>query len=141
MGWLVLVVASALGLVLVACDGGGGPGGGDDDDGADTTDTDGDGLTDSFEEAIGTDPAVEDSDGDTYLDGDEYLAYYLPWDEADYPRVGQYPRYAQTENIVATGIEEGDTVSDFSGADQYADTLHLYEFYGSVVLIEISADW
>lgn len=132
-----LAIVAAGGLMLLGCEEGpggpGGPGGG--------TDSDGDGLYDSFEEEIGTDPEAEDSDGDTYLDGDEYLNYYKPWDDTDYPRVGDYPRYGQTDDISATGIEEGDTVSDFSADDQYADGLHLYEFYGNVVLIEISADW
>ncbi len=128
---------AAAGILVLGCESGpGGPG-----DSANEPDTDGDGLYDSFEEEIGTDPEAEDSDGDTFADGEEYLSYFLPWDEADYPRTGDYPRYAQTDDISATGIEEGDTVSDFSVEDQYGDTIHLYEFYGNVILIEISADW
>lgn len=45
---------------------------------ADKIDTDGDGLVDSLESAIGTDPNNKDSDGDGYLDGEELLNGYSP---------------------------------------------------------------
>jgi len=52
------------------------PVGDDDDDDGGTTpvDSDGDGLTDSFEEGIGTNPDLADTDGDGFTDYEEYLA-------------------------------------------------------------------
>lgn len=44
----------------------------------DKIDIDGDGLVDSLESAIGTDPNNKDSDGDGYLDGEELLSGYSP---------------------------------------------------------------
>ncbi|MDD5071736.1 MAG: zinc-ribbon domain-containing protein [Patescibacteria group bacterium] len=41
-------------------------------------DTDGDGLSDIFEEAIGTDPTKVDTDGDGYSDKEEILAGFNP---------------------------------------------------------------
>lgn len=38
-------------------------------------DTDHDGLTDAFEATIGTNPTLPDTDGDSLLDGVEYLRY------------------------------------------------------------------
>lgn len=42
------------------------------------TDTDGDGLADSFEEALGTDPERADTDGDGYQDKEEIQQNYSP---------------------------------------------------------------
>lgn len=54
--------------------------GGNDDHGGDTpddgADTDGDGLTDTVEKAIGSDPELIDTDGDGLSD---YMEYYLTW--------------------------------------------------------------
>ncbi|MBI4250374.1 hypothetical protein HY622_02190 [Candidatus Uhrbacteria bacterium] len=44
----------------------------------DGTDTDGDGLSDRGEAAIGTDPAAADTDGDGYADGLEVMNGYSP---------------------------------------------------------------
>lgn len=41
-------------------------------------DTDGDGIADSTETAIGTDPANPDSDGDSFKDGEEVMNSYSP---------------------------------------------------------------
>ena len=46
-------------------------GGGDLVAGGDTTDSDGDGLTDAEEESLGTDPALTDTDGDGLSDYEE----------------------------------------------------------------------
>ena len=50
-------------------------------------DTDGDGLTDSEEKKIGTDPNKADTDGDGYSDGEERNQETNPLDKDDYPGV------------------------------------------------------
>lgn len=48
-------------------------------------DSDGDGLSDDFEELYGTDPTVPDSDGDGVLDGEEVKRGSDPMNKADKP--------------------------------------------------------
>ena len=51
-----------------------------------TLDTDGDGLTDVFEDEVtGTDPTLPDTDYDGYTDYEEYIAGTDPLDQDDYP--------------------------------------------------------
>ncbi len=51
-------------------------------------DSDGDGLTDAEEDALGTDPNDPDSDDDTFSDGDEVAAGTDPLDPNSYPGDG-----------------------------------------------------
>ncbi len=51
-----------------------------------TKDSDSDGLSDYFEESIGTDPENPDSDGDGYTDGEEYLSYTDPLKSSSNPK-------------------------------------------------------
>lgn len=64
--WLVAILL-AISLGLTACGGG--------DSGAAGLDTDGDGLTDSEEQTLGTSPVLTDTDGDGYSDGLEVVDY------------------------------------------------------------------
>jgi hypothetical protein len=53
-------------------------------------DSDGDGLSDTIENQIGTDPKKKDTDGDTFSDGDEVLLYGTnPLDPNDNPNTRQ----------------------------------------------------
>lgn len=52
------------------------------------TDTDGDGLPDADETALGTDPNNPDSDGDTFSDGDEVAQGTDPNDPLSFPPLG-----------------------------------------------------
>lgn len=68
--WTLILPCALLLLAASGCDGkvgGGADAGGD----AGQRDSDGDGLTDAEEEALGTDPNNADSDGDGIPDGDE----------------------------------------------------------------------
>jgi peroxiredoxin len=119
-------------------------GGADDDDSGpidddDTTpaDIDGDGLPNDFEDEIGTDPLREDSDGDGYLDGAEYLEYFLPWDASDFPYLGGYPRGPLPEEVVGEGYDQGQITPDWMHHDQFDQLLHMHRFYGNVVVIYI----
>ena len=48
-------------------------------------DSEGDGLSDSVEVEIGTDPYEVDSDGDSYSDDVEHLSDFFPDDSSDWP--------------------------------------------------------
>jgi hypothetical protein len=130
--------SAALLLVLAGCAGSGGN--------SEPVDTDGDGLTDAFEmEISSSDPLVADSDGDGFADGDEYLSFFDPTDGDDYPYAGEYPRLPLpkplAKSIGPTGWEQGDISDDWTGTDQYGESVSLHKFYGNVVLIEVAADW
>lgn len=51
-----------------------------------TKDSDSDGLSDSFESSIGTDPDNPDTDGDGFTDGEEYLSYTDPLKSSSNPK-------------------------------------------------------
>jgi uncharacterized protein (TIGR03382 family) len=130
---LVLLVAPAL---IVGCG---------------AKDTDGDRLSDPFEEAIGTNPSIDDSDGDGFTDAEEYLAYYNPMDRDDYPFEGGYARYPAPQNlpegtstkpreIDSDGWREGDVSRDWEGEDQHGDLLDLHDFYGQVILVAMGTE-
>jgi hypothetical protein len=104
-------------------------------------DTDEDGLVDQFEVAIGTDPEDADTDGDGFSDGEEYLNYFDPDEDTDFPREGQYPRHARPDDLDGDGTEIGDVLLDFTRVDQYNEDISLHEFYGNVVVIGIGAEW
>jgi len=57
-----------------------------------TKDSDSDGLCDSFELEIGTDPENPDSDSDGYKDGDEYHSYTDPLKSSSNPRTRLFLR-------------------------------------------------
>ena len=140
--WSLLALL-LVGFVLASC---GNPrrGGGDDDDDDDdddVTDTDGDGLTDAFEETIGTDPEDVDTDGDGYEDGDEHLNYFFANDATDYPYVGEYPRQPIPESVASSGAGVGLVPPNWTSPDQYGQDLQLHRFYGNVVVIELAAEW
>jgi hypothetical protein len=115
----------------------------DDDDDVTPADIDEDGLTNAFEEHIGTDPLRPDTDGDGWLDGTEYAAWFRPWDATDYPYIGSYPRGPIPDDgeILGEGYDQGMISSDWSHHDQYMQMLYLHRFHGNVVVIWIDAEF
>jgi len=113
--------------------------GGDDDDGG--GDSDGDGLSDSFEGQIGTDPHDVDSDGDGAADGVEYLSYFFPDDASDWPYLGDYPRQPIPRSLSSGGSGLGSVPANFTSSDQHGQAISLHRFYGNVVVIELAAEW
>jgi len=109
--------------------------------GCDAPDTDGDLLSDSFEELIGTNPELGDSDGDGFTDGEEYLAYFDPEDRDDFPYAGEYPRGPIPSDLEGEGWGEGDVSNSWDGEDQHAELLDLHKFFGNVVMIDIGSEW
>jgi len=125
----LLVALASLSFVLTGC----GP-----------KDTDGDYLLDEFEIAIGTNPELADSDGDGFTDTTEYLQYFDPNDEEDFPYTGLYPRLPLPDEIDGEGWEEEDVSNDWEpddSADQYDEAVNIHKFYGNVVLLDIAAEW
>ena len=104
-------------------------------------DTDGDLLSDAFEELIGTSTELADSDGDGFTDAEEYLAYFDPEDGDDFPYSGNYPRGPLPSELEGSGWGQGDISEDWSGLDQHGEELSLHKFYGNVVLIDIGSEW
>ena len=130
-----LVHRMVLPLLLGAC----APG---DESGTDPDiDSDGDGLLDSQELALGTDPDVTDSDGDGTDDGDEVAENTSPTDAEDYPYLGGWPIGACRDEIEPTVNEEGDVAEDFSLLDQFGQQVRLHSFCDRTVFLVGAAFW
>ncbi len=101
-------------------------------------DSDGDGLSDSEEEALKTDPMNEDTDGDGYSDGTENNSHTDPLDEEDHPYIGGWPIDSCRNDIEGSDSwAEGNIVSDtVTFTDQYGEQLKLHDFCNHVVLLE-----
>ena len=107
-------------------------------------DDDGDGLTNGEEADIGTDPNSPDSDEDGLMDGDEREWGSDPLNMFSWPGDGIWPDrsgYAADDGIVGTTLAVGETFPDFTTFDQKGNDVALYQFYGSVVLLDLSAVW
>ena len=126
------LVGLAAAALLVGCTGG---------PSSEPLDTDGDELLDQFEAHIGTDPAEADTDGDGFSDSEEYLNYFDPDDDTDFPRAGEYPRHARPGDLEGGGSDVGEVLNDFVRVDQYNEEISLHEFYGNVVVLGIGAEW
>ena len=108
---------------------------GEDDDFLEV-DSDGDGLTDSEEEILGSDPDKVDSDGDGFDDGVEADWYTDPGDPQDHPYEGGWPIDACRHDLAPTGMSVGDVINDVKLVDQYGEEIRLHDFCDHVVLIE-----
>ncbi|MEZ4240468.1 MAG: thioredoxin family protein [Myxococcota bacterium] len=110
-------------------------------------DSDGDGLSDDDEAALGTDPADEDSDDDGYLDGDEVTEGSDPLDPDSVIYQGGWPYNGDRAAIPDPGWSGhpnvGTQFPDLVGIDQFGDTVHLYDFFapGTQVVLDFSAEW
>ena len=105
-------------------------------------DSDGDGLTDVEEEALGTDPMSTDSDGDEFSDSEEVASGTDPTDFLDHPYYGGWPKGDCADDIVANGgYQVGATAEDFRLLDQFgnAEKVRLYDFCDQTVLLVSSA--
>lgn len=111
--------------------------------GCTAADKDEDLLSDAFEKAIGTNYQIADSDGDGFSDAAEYLAYFNPQDNDDFPWEGGYQRLPSPENfpdgnpLNGDGWREGDISQNWEAEDQFHDLFQLHDFYGQVILVAI----
>ncbi len=109
-------------------------------------DSDGDGLSDGDEvHEQGTDPLSADSDGDGYDDGDEVAAATDPADGFHWPegdcRWPDFSDEAAAAGVSGTGWAIGDVIPDFPLLDHHGGELDLYQYYGFVILLDVSAGW
>lgn len=125
-------------------------------------DADGDGLLDTEEADLGTDPALADTDGDGFSDFDEVETGYNPtfqWShaiaEGDYAP-GLCPSTPDLSVAGATGVGEmdydgqhyewtayqkGDIVANWEGTDTFGQRISFYNFCGNYVLVGVGAAW
>ena len=115
----------------------------------DTTDTDGDGLTDAEEEVLGTDPNVADTDGDGFDDGvevnqgtnplvSESLWQGTPWPDEGWPDYGEA---AAEAGIVGEDYEVGSVIPNLQLRDQFGDSIRLHQFYSMGLVVMISSTY
>jgi len=105
--------------------------------GSDSVDSDGDGLTDDEEIALGLDPNNADTDGDGYTDGAEDNSYTNPLDPEDHPYEGGWPIDSCRNDITPTGsFTVGEIVQNYTFTDQFGEEIRLHDFCNHVVLLE-----
>ncbi len=149
--FLLLLLSTGL-MATMGCvptTGGGGGNGGTGDPAIDDPDgdLDGDLLSNSFEATIGSDPENADTDGDGFEDGLEYVAFFKPWAEDDFPYTGGYargptPPGSRWDEITADdGWDEGDVSGSWTTEDRFGETIRLKRFFGQVVMLDFSAEW
>lgn len=110
----------------------------------DNSDSDDDGINDGDEIDMGLDPTVSDSDTDGLNDGDETEWGSDPLNMYSWPGAGIWPdrsAYAEEDGVAGTSFAVGQAFPDFTTFDQYGNDVNLYQFYGSVILIDFSAVW
>jgi len=107
------------------------------------SDSDGDTLLDGDEVAAGTDPARADSDGDGFADNVEAAAMTDPLDRFQWPFGGaEWPNMRPYgESVYGTGWDYTHILSDFEAVDQFNNPVDLWQFYGTVILLDFSAGW
>jgi thiol-disulfide isomerase/thioredoxin len=109
-------------------------------------DSDGDGLSDGEEiEETETDPNQADTDGDGYSDSEEVAAESDPKNGFQWPAgEGHWPDFsdeAEEAGMEDPGWSMWDVIHDIALTDQFGQGLQLYQYYGFVVLLDISAGW
>ena len=53
----------------------------------------------------------------------------------------QWPTQTPPENISGEGFDIGQIIEDYPFFDQNGDEVSLWQFYGNVILVDISAEW
>ena len=57
------------------------------------------------------------------------------------PPDNDWPMSAPPEGLEGTGFDEGEVLPDFRLPDQYDQTVALWQFYGMVLVVDISTMW
>ncbi len=98
-------------------------------------DGDGDGLLDSVEAEIGTDPGKTDSDGDEYADGEEVDGNTDPTNPDDKPYALGWQIDDCRNDLEGTGTEPGNVADNYTWGDQLGETVKLHDFCNQVVMV------
>ena len=53
----------------------------------------------------------------------------------------QWPLQEPPNDLSGEGFEEGDIIQDYTYFDQNGDRVSLWQFYGKIVLFDVSAEW
>ena len=114
-----------------------------------SSDLDGDGLSDAEEAERGTDPLVSDTDGDGYLDYDEVIEGSDPLDATSWIYLGHWPYYRDKDSIEAPEFGPSTIagpeaqVPRFVAVDQHGQEVDLYDFayQGREIVIDMSTLW
>lgn len=108
-------------------------------------DSDNDGASDLREvDTLTTDPLNPDSDADGYPDGAEDQAGSDPLDATSKIYQGGWPFYGNKDDIVDPGWDagngEGKTLPRFAFVDQFGDTVDIYDFafHGKPIILDLS---
>jgi hypothetical protein len=111
-------------------------------------DSDGDGLLDSEEKALGTDVGNVDSDGDTYEDGWEVDEGTDPTSSDSRIYEGYWPYQPDKDSFDSVEYSDavasiGETFPRVELMDQFGEQVDIYDFagHGKPVLVDISAVW
>jgi len=105
-----------------------------------TTDSDGDGLTDCEELELGLDPENEDTDDDGFTDADELECVSDPLDENEYCYACGW-EHNDPGTYESQGNSIGDTAANSVLVDQCGDEVDLWDFTGKYYLIYLTAAW
>ena len=107
-----------------------------------TLDSDGDGVSDEEEAALGTDPESDDTDLDGWTDGEELERNTDPVDGSDKPYEGGWPIGDCRDSVQADGsLSQGGIAPNFELIDTYGDTVALHDFCHMAVLVVTGAEW
>lgn len=115
----------------------------------DSPDTDGDGLTDLEEyETYLTNPNALDTDEDGYSDPDEIAEGSDPISAESRIYSGGWPYNADKDGLNGpalgdSGLQVGDKFPRFTLSDQFGETVDIYDFFGQgrPAIVDISAMW
>jgi len=112
------------------------------------TDSDTDGLSDGDEvNTYSTDPLVADSDGDTYIDSYEIMEDTDPNNADSRIYVGYWPYNPTKDEMEKAEFKgsaaEGDILPWFAWTDQFGDTVDIYDFanQGKLTVVDLSGMW
>lgn len=111
-------------------------------DGAAGADSDGDGVSDADEEAMGTDPQSDDTDLDGWTDSEEMARNTDPTDGSDKPYQGGWPIGDCRYDIQGgSSVAAGEVAPDFTLTDMYGDDVRLHDFCHMAVMVVTGAEW